>query len=110
QAIDNVQEQVNTLVLNGDSSVAAKQAAIDANGHDYQNLKLRLDTEHTQLAEQLADTENKINSVIDGSYIVKNDMARLLSWREQGLPVRFAILGESTDGGVSWRFGPSDAG
>lgn len=55
QAIDNVQEQVNTLVLNGDSSVAAKQAAIDVNGHDYQNLKLRLDTEYEQVTSQLAD-------------------------------------------------------
>ena len=34
QSINNVQEQINTLVLNGDSSVAAAQAAIDANGHN----------------------------------------------------------------------------
>lgn len=49
------QAQINTLVINGDSSAAAAQAAIDATGYDYENLKLRLDTEHGQLSAQLAD-------------------------------------------------------
>lgn len=50
-----LQTQINTLVINGDSSAAAAQAAIDADGHDYGNLKVRLDTEHTQVITQLAD-------------------------------------------------------
>lgn len=55
QAVDNLQTQVNTLVVSGDSSPAAAQAAIDSEGHDYGNLKLRLDTEHGQLTAQLAE-------------------------------------------------------
>lgn len=47
--IENVQTQVDALVVNGDSSPAAAQAAIDANGHDYGNLKLRLDTENDNI-------------------------------------------------------------
>lgn len=59
QSINNVQEQINTLVINGDSSAAAAQAAIDANGHNYGNLKVRLDAEHEQVTSQLADTEQR---------------------------------------------------
>lgn len=54
------QAQMNTLVLNGDSSPAASQAAVDSTGYDYQNLKLRLDTEHEQLSTQLADIETNM--------------------------------------------------
>lgn len=60
QTVNSLQTQINELVVNGDSSPAVAQAAIDANGHDYQNLKLRLDTEHTQLSEQLADKAQKV--------------------------------------------------
>lgn len=60
QAIDNVQTQLNAAILSGDSSVAAAQAAVDANGHDYKNLKLRIDTEHTAVVSQLADTSKEI--------------------------------------------------
>lgn len=73
QAIDNIQTQINTLVLNGDSSAAAAQAAVDANGHDYGNLKLRLDTEHTQLSEQLAETVKVVNVLAYG--VVGDDVA-----------------------------------
>lgn len=52
----NLQAQVDTLVVNGDSSVAAAQAAVDASGFDYKNLKLRLDTEHSQVITQLTET------------------------------------------------------
>ncbi|MBW4083538.1 glycosyl hydrolase family 28-related protein [Paenibacillus sp. S150] len=55
-AVDSVQQQLNTAVIAGDSGPAAAQAAIDATGHDYGNLKVRLDTEHTAVSEQLAET------------------------------------------------------
>lgn len=55
-AIDNLQTQVNTLVVNGDSSAAAAQAAVDETGYDHGNLKVRLDTQHTQVVAQLAET------------------------------------------------------
>lgn len=56
------QAQINTLVLNGDSSPAASQAAVDATGHDYGNLKVRLDTEHTAVSEQLADMVTNVKT------------------------------------------------
>lgn len=82
------QAQIDTLVLNGDSSPAAAQAAVDAEGHDYGNLKVRLDTEHTVLSEQLAEitslaalksltipTGNAVNVNIDaytkGRYVIR---------------------------------------
>src|SRR5690606_17319020 len=52
QSVKSLQTQLDAAVFSGDSSVAAAQAAVDANGHDYKNLKARLDTEHTQLSEQ----------------------------------------------------------
>ncbi|MDT3426062.1 hypothetical protein J2Z22_001582 [Paenibacillus forsythiae] len=58
-AVDSVKQQLDTAVFNGDSSVAAAQAAIDADGYDYGNLKVRLDIEHTAVTTQLADI--KIN-------------------------------------------------
>ncbi|RJE88636.1 SGNH/GDSL hydrolase family protein [Paenibacillus sp. 1011MAR3C5] len=60
--INDVQAQVDTLVINGDSSPAAAQAAVDANGHDYKNLKVRLDTEHTQLKNNKAD-RSEVNAL-----------------------------------------------
>ncbi|QWU17398.1 Pectate lyase superfamily protein [Paenibacillus sophorae] len=54
-AVDSVQQQLNTAVMEGDSGPAAAQAAIDATGHDYGNLKVRLDTEHTAVSAQLAE-------------------------------------------------------
>lgn len=50
-----IQTQLDAAVFAGDSSVAAAQAAVDASGHNYGNLKLRLDTEHTGVVAQLAD-------------------------------------------------------
>jgi hypothetical protein len=74
EAIDIVQAQINTLVVSGDSSPAAAQAAVDADGYDYENLKLRLDTEHTALSEQLADMMNYLNYMpINGGEFDGND-------------------------------------
>ena len=57
---DNVQEQFNQVVIEGDSSVEAAQARVDADGNTFTTLKERLDTKETQFASQLADNANKI--------------------------------------------------
>src|SRR5690606_27380833 len=54
QREDNIQAQVNTLVVNGDSSPAAAQAAVDAKGVDKGNLKQRLDDDYNELSSHLA--------------------------------------------------------
>lgn len=55
EALDILQTQLDAAIIEGDSSPAAAQAAVDASGHDYGNLKVRLDTEHTGIVAQLAE-------------------------------------------------------
>ena len=52
---NNVQTQLNTIVIEGDSSVEAAQARVDADGRVFTTLKERLDTKETQFSIQLAD-------------------------------------------------------
>ena len=58
----SVQEQFNQVVIDGDSSVEAAQARVDASGHTSPTLKARLDKEHNEVTTQLAQTlsQNKI--------------------------------------------------
>src|SRR5690606_35797 len=58
--VENIQQQVNQLVVEGDSSVEAAQARVDAEGKSYPTLKARLDAKETQFSSQLADNANKI--------------------------------------------------
>jgi|SRR5690625_543460 len=58
---ENVQEQFNQVVIEGDSSVEAAQARVDADNNTYSTLKERLDTKETQFAAQLAQIENLEN-------------------------------------------------
>src|SRR5690606_35281251 len=60
---ENIQQQVNQLVVEGDSSVEAAQARVDADGNTFTTLKERLDTKETQFASQLAQTEQEINEL-----------------------------------------------
>src|SRR5690606_34821477 len=55
--VENIQQQVNQLVVEGDSSVEAAQARVDADGNTFTTLKERLDTKETQFASQLAQTQ-----------------------------------------------------
>lgn len=48
--VENIQQQVNQLVVEGDSSVEAAQARVDAEGNVYTTLKERLDAEQIKLA------------------------------------------------------------
>ncbi|WP_341356639.1 GDSL-type esterase/lipase family protein [Rossellomorea sp. y25] len=51
---DSVQEQFNQVVIEGDSSVEAAQARVDAGGNSFPTLKDRLDTSDELLAEKLS--------------------------------------------------------
>ena len=50
----SVQEQFNQVVIDGDSSVEAAQARVDASGQTNPTLKARLDKEHNEVTAQLA--------------------------------------------------------
>lgn len=53
---ENLQAQVDKLVVEGDSSPAAAQAAVGADGTKHSTLKARLDAEQNKVAQQLAET------------------------------------------------------
>ena len=55
----NLQAQVDQLIVEGDSSPAAAQAAVGTDGKVYPTLKARLDTEQKATAQQLADKLEK---------------------------------------------------
>src|SRR5699024_2109140 len=57
----SVQEQFNQVVIDGDSSVEAAQARVDASGHTNSTLKARLDKEHNEVTAQLAQKADKGN-------------------------------------------------
>lgn len=60
----NVQTQLNTIVVSGDSSPQATQASVGARGEDYGgNLKARLDAEFNETAAQLAETSNNLSDI-----------------------------------------------
>jgi glycerophosphoryl diester phosphodiesterase len=57
--VNNIQAQVNQLVVEGDSSVEAAQARVDAEGKSYPTLKARLDAKETEFSSQLAQKAKK---------------------------------------------------
>lgn len=65
QAIEksnSTQEQLDTIVIDGDSSVEAAQARVDAENNTFSTLKERLDTKETEFSSQLAQTDQLIKS------------------------------------------------
>ena len=52
----SVQEQFNQVIIDGDSSVEAAQARVDASGQTNPTLKARLDKEHNEVTAQLEQT------------------------------------------------------
>src|SRR5690625_5208188 len=52
---ESTQTQLDTIVIEGDSSVEAAQARVDKVGKTYDTLKDRLDTENEKVTSQLAD-------------------------------------------------------
>ena len=59
---ESTQTQLDTIVIDGDSSVEAAQARVDADGNTYSTLKDRLDEKETEFSSKLARTMNGINN------------------------------------------------
>lgn len=53
--LNSMQSQVNTLVVNGDSSPAASQASIDREGNTFDTLKDRIDNEQKKIDDAKID-------------------------------------------------------
>ncbi|WAI29895.1 MAG: hypothetical protein NRZ50_30565 (plasmid) [Bacillus paranthracis] len=56
---ENVQEQINTLVVNGDSSVEAAQARVDVNGNINASLKGRLDKDFINHEKRIVEMNDR---------------------------------------------------
>src|SRR5690606_36021683 len=63
QKVDYFQKQIDEIVVEGDSSVEAAQARVDADGNTFTTLKERLDTKEQSFAAQLAENERNIARV-----------------------------------------------
>lgn len=57
---ESVQEQFNQVVIEGDSSVEAAQARVDAKNVAQPTLKARLDNDYNEVTAQLAETEYQV--------------------------------------------------
>lgn len=71
---ENTQAQLDQIVIEGDSSVEAAQARVDAEGNVFTTLKERLDTKETQFANEIGILSKKSGlskNIMD--YGVKND-------------------------------------
>ena len=63
QRDDTLQTQLNTLVIEGDSSVEAAQARVEEDGTVNPTLKARLDKKEKETSELLAKTGQQVNSL-----------------------------------------------
>jgi hypothetical protein len=59
---NNLQEQLDTLVVSGDSSPAADQARVDAKGVTKSSLKTRLDDDYNELSSSVAQIATNITT------------------------------------------------
>lgn len=73
----NMQSQLDTIVIDGDSSVEAAQARVDKSGNIYTTLKQRLDAENEAVTSKLAEimqmSDNKKIKLV--ACILRNDGA-----------------------------------
>src|SRR5690625_6118081 len=58
---ESTQTQLDTIVIDGDSSVEAAQARVDENGVPHPTLKARIDDGMNSVNQQLAESENKLD-------------------------------------------------
>lgn len=62
-ALGGFQTQIDTLVVEGDSSVEAAQARVDAGGYTYDTLKQRLDTADESTATNLDGISEEVDKL-----------------------------------------------
>src|SRR5690606_25949902 len=60
---ESTQTQLDTIVIEGDSSVEAAQARVSTTGTAYGTLKQRLDTEYEEVTTQLAHKANQLDLI-----------------------------------------------
>jgi parallel beta-helix repeat protein len=74
--VDDLQTQINTLVVSGDSSVEAAQARVEADGTANATLKARLDKKEAEFESQLAQMATNVKSFgVKGDGITNDTLA-----------------------------------
>jgi hypothetical protein len=61
---NNVRLQLDNIVMEGDSSPAAAQAAVDAKGVTKSSLKKRLDDDYNEVSSALAENESVLGNIV----------------------------------------------
>lgn len=59
----STKEELDQIVIEGDSSVEAAQARVDAKGEAHKTLKARLDSEYGEVAGGLEETGEEVNNI-----------------------------------------------
>lgn len=91
----NTQEQLDTIVIEGDSSVEAAQARVPVEGTAYPTLKARLDAEYNGLTADLAENAYYIDK--NSPKFVNEKIANLFRQSKEGLAdVTYIMVGDST--------------
>ncbi|WP_373738795.1 hypothetical protein [Jeotgalibaca porci] len=120
---ESTQTQLDTIVIEGDSSVEAAQARVNNSGTAFPTLKQRLDAEHQEVTAQLQQTEQSLNAQLAqkaNSTDVANGLTAKGSSLYQNLPTTGNEVGDyyySSNGdgtnppgnyvwnGTTWYFG-----
>ncbi len=100
---NSVQEQFNQVVIEGDSSVEAAQARVDAQGNSFSTLQERLNTSDVQLVENAVRVgENRLSNTNKNkkplvSFIcddgASSDLTKLLPIiQEKNFPIAIAVI------------------
>ena len=95
--VNNIQAQVNQLVVEGDSSVEAAQARVDAEGNVFATLKERLDTKETQFANEIGILSNDITDLQSQKADITYVNNQLALKRDKSAKITNADLDISTD-------------
>lgn len=101
EQVRNIQAQVDQLVVEGDSSVEAAQARVDAEGNVFATLKERLDTKETQIEElhsRLDISDQKISNLEE----LKADKTEMINNIEKSRPISFERVKFIAHRGFSW--------
>src|SRR5690625_1420706 len=68
---DNVQEQLNQAVQEGDQLVEVQQARVDEDGNSYETLKERLDNEQQNVINKLQSVNSHLMSTVNSQTALK---------------------------------------